>query len=44
MGVGITPSRIGGVHYGLYVAIEVVFGFVGHGNVFEGLQPSEYEV
>jgi hypothetical protein len=25
------------VHYGLYVAIEFLLGFVGHGNVFVGL-------
>ncbi len=37
-------GRIMRVHYGLYVVIELLLGFVGHGNVFVGLQFSEYEV
>jgi hypothetical protein len=41
MGVGIVFSRIVGVHYGLYVAIELLLRFVSHGNVFMGLQSNE---
>ncbi len=41
MGVGITLSRIVGARYGLYVAIELMLGFAGHGNVLVGLQHNE---
>jgi hypothetical protein len=41
MGVGITLSRIARVHYGLYVAIELMLGFAGHGNALVGLQHNE---
>ncbi len=41
MGVGITPSRTIGVHYGLHVAIEVLLRFAGYGNALVGLQSSE---
>ncbi len=41
MDVGIAPSRTMGAHYGLYVAIELMLGFIGHGNVCVGLQHNE---
>jgi hypothetical protein len=41
MGHGIAPTRTMGVHYGLYVAIEVLLGFAGHGNVLVGIQSNE---
>jgi len=41
MGVGIALSRIMGAHYGLYVAIELLLGFVNHGNALVGLQHNE---
>jgi hypothetical protein len=41
MGVGIAPSKTMRVHYGLYVVIELLLGFIVHGNVLVGLQHSE---
>lgn len=41
MGVGIALSRIVGAHYGLYVVIELLLGFVNHGNVLVGSQHNE---
>jgi len=44
MGVGITPNKTMGIHYGLYVVIELLLGFANHGNALMGLQHNEYEV
>jgi hypothetical protein len=41
MGVGITPSKTMGAHYGSYVAIELLLWFIGHGNVLVSLQHNE---
>jgi hypothetical protein len=41
MGHGITPTRTMGAHYRLFVAIELLLGCVGHGNVLVGLQSNE---
>jgi hypothetical protein len=41
MGVGIAFNTTVGAHYGSYVAIEFLLGFVSHGNVFVGLQSNE---
>ncbi len=41
MGVGIAPNRAMGAHYGLYMVIELLLRFVGHGNAFMGLQHNE---
>jgi hypothetical protein len=41
VGVEITPSKTMGIHYGLYVVIELLLGFASHGNALMGLQHNE---
>jgi hypothetical protein len=41
MGVGIAHSTTVGVHYCLYVGIDLLLRFVSHGNAFVGLQSNE---